>query len=58
LSRIPVFRKVESGLLSAWNNLESGDRALGAGRSRTTIDQAADWLAFVMQELGMNLTSE
>ena len=54
-----MFRKVESGLLSAWNNLESGDRALGAGRgSRTTIDQAADWLAFVMQELGMNLTSE
>src|ERR671925_946520 len=24
LSGIPTFRKVESGLLSAWNNLESG----------------------------------
>jgi hypothetical protein len=32
-----MFRKVESGLLSDWNNLESGDRGLGAGRgSRTT----------------------
>ena len=29
-----------------------------SGSRSVQIDQAADWLAFVMQELGMNLTPE
>src|SRR5206468_4853275 len=58
LFRIPTFRKVESGLLSAWNNLEvrgsragcclspSGIHRLGSIRTvgllRTNHDVAAD----------------